>query len=244
MFKILIPCSGDKSSNLPTLLKSIDNQDVDTQVECYFLEDQISKNFRKELEDVCSKSRNKFLVENFYGRRLYGLYNICRFLDDLGSSKENQETIIGIIDSDDFLWGNDCFQNIKNEYDKAYDAVWTGNELKGSCVNFSSTLDESIDVYKHSWVCSHFKTFKLKHYLSVNKKNFLDDTGQWFESCYDQALMLPILHNIIKSKGKVKYIDKIHYIYSGTLTPDPTSDYRKSQLKNEDFIRSRGYVYS
>lgn len=242
MFKILIPCSGDKHSNLDNLCKSIDNQIGDFNVECFFLEDQISENFRSKLEKLCGNSSNKFLVENFYGRRLYGLFNICRFLDDLGKSDEESESIIGIIDCDDFLWGNDCFKNIKNEYDNDFDIVWTANELEGIGVNFSAPLNEALDVYKHAWVSSHFKTFKLKHYLSVNQKNFLDENGEWFTACYDQALMLPIIHNAINSGGKTKYIDKVHYIYHGDLNPDEGSNYRQAQLNNESFIRSRGYI--
>ena len=242
MFKILIPCSGDKTSNLSTLIKSIDSQIVDADIECFFLEDEISKPFRLKLEEACRDSNNKFLVENNYGKRLYGLYNICRFLDDLGRSDGENESIIAIIDCDDFLWGNDCFKNIKDEYDNNFDIVWTANELEGIGVNFSAPLNEALDVYKHSWVSSHLKTFKLKHYLSVNQKNFLDENGEWFTACYDQALMLPILNNVIKSGGKTKYIDKVHYIYHGNLNPDESSKYRKAQLNNESYIRSRGYI--
>lgn len=242
MFKILIPCSGDKYSNLKNLTKSIDNQFRDFDVECFFLEDEISKKFRLELEKSCKNSSDKFLVENNYGRRLYGLFNICRFLDDLGKSDEERESIIGIVDCDDFLWGNDCLKNIKEQYDNNFDVVWTANELKGFGVNFSAPLNENLDVYKHPWVSSHFKTFKLKHYLSVNQKNFLDKNGEWFTACYDQALMLPILHNVVSSGGKTKYIDKVHYIYNGDLNPDESSKYRKAQLDNESYIRSRGYI--
>jgi len=242
MFKILIPCSGGKTSNLDALIKSIDSQIVDAGIECFFLEDQITENFRSKLEKLCGNSSNKFLVENLYGRKLYGLFNVCRLLDDFGRADEENESIIGIIDCDDFLWGNDCFKNIKHEYDNNSDIVWTANELEGIGVNFSSPLNEAIDVYKHPWVSSHFKTFKLKHYLSVNQKNFLDKNGEWFTACYDQALMLPILHNVIKSGGKTKYIDKVHYIYHGDLSPDESSKYRKAQIDNESYIRSRGYI--
>lgn len=244
MINILIPCSGNKFSNLSTLINSIDNQSVNTDVSCFFLEDQISNEFRSELESISKNSKNKFLVENFHGKRLYGLFNVCRFLNDLSRSEKNHDSIIAIIDCDDFLWGNDCLENVLKEHEKGADVVWTGNELKGLGVNFSAPLNENVNVYKHPWVCSHLKTFKLKRYISVDPKNFLDQSGDWFKSCYDQALMLPILNNTIESGGKTKYIDKVHYIYNGSLTPDPNSEYRKSQLENESFIRSRGYIKS
>ena len=242
MFKLIIPCYGDQSDNLDDLVKSIDSQKTNFEVECFFLEDEISDNFKSRLKNLCGAHNNKFLVENLYGKKLYALFNIVRFLDKFKPDDNNTDPIIGIIDSDDMLWGNDCFQNVKNEYDLGHDSVWTANELKGIGVNFSGPLSQGCDVYSHPWVSSHFKTFKLSDFNSVCHKNFKDKDGEWFTSCYDQALMLPILHNIFKKGGSTKYIDKVHYIYSGTLTPDPDSDYRKSQLYNESFIRSRGYI--
>tara|TARA_B100000085_G_scaffold285035_1_gene319713 strand:- start:878 stop:1606 length:729 start_codon:yes stop_codon:yes gene_type:complete len=240
MFKILIPCYGDKSKNLEDLLTSIDSQVIDSNVECFFLEDEISESFKSKIKSICSA--DKFLVENNYGKRLYGLFNICRFLDSFDFSQEENDPIIGIIDCDDQLWGNDCFSNIKDQYELGFDCVWTANELKGLGVNFSAPLTENADVYSHPWVSSHFKTFKLSDYKNVPKSNFKGEDGNYFRACYDQALMLPILHNIVKRGGKTKFIDKVHYIYNGNLNPDESSEYRKDQLYNEHYIRSRGYL--
>jgi len=239
MFKIVIPCYGDKSNNLKDLSASLDDQSLGSDVECYFLEDEVSGNFRKNLEKLCSSSSNKFLVENFYQKRLYGLFNVCRFLDDLD---EKEDCIIGIIDSDDHLWGNDCLSNVKKEYDSGFECVWTANELKGLGINFSGPLNENSDVYSHPWVSSHFKTFKLSDYKKIPKSNFKSDKGEYFRACYDQALMLPILYNVLKRNGRTKYIDKVHYIYNGSINIDENSEYRKDQLHNESFIRSRGYL--
>lgn len=241
MFKILIPCHGDKTQNLDSLVKSIDFQNYDCKVECYFLEDQIAPNFRESLINLCSNSSDKFLIKNESKERLYGIYNIYRFLTPLDSEKE-KDTIFGIIDCDDQLWGKDCFTNIKSEYDSGHSCVWTANELKGIGINFSGPLVQNCDVYSHPWVSSHFKTFKLSDFKSVPFQNFQDENKDWFEACYDQVLMLPILHNIFKRGGSAKYIDKVHYIYNGIINPDPGTRYRKSQLETENFIRSRGYV--
>ena len=237
MFKIIIPCHGDKSENLETLISSIDNQSISDEVEYFFLEDKIETKFKEKILKYCSESNRRFFIENETKHRLYGIHNIYKFL-----SKLSAESIIGIMDCDDHLWGNDCIENIKSEYDNGSDCVWTANELKGVGVNFSGPLVQNCDVYEHPWVSSHFKTFKLSDFKSIPINNFKDSDGEWFESCYDQALMLPLLHNVFKRGGKTKYIDKVHYIYNGTLNPDPESRYRKSQLENEYFIRSRGYV--
>jgi len=237
MFKIVIPCHGNKSNNLESLISSIESQKHSTKLEYYFLEDQIDKDYKNKIIEFCSGSEKSFFIENTYGARLYGIYNIYRFL-----SRLNSDCFIGVIDCDDHLWGNDCISNIKLEYDKGFDCVWTANELKGIGVNFSGPLAHDCDVYSHPWVSSHFKTFKLSDFKKVPESNFKDKDGKWFDSCYDQALMLPILHNVFKRGGTTKYINKIHYIYNGTLNPDEESKYRISQLENEHFIRSRGYL--
>ena len=241
MFKLIIPCYGDQSDNLDNLVKSIDSQKTDFEVECFFLEDQISEDFRLKLQKLCGVPNNKFLVDNYSGKRLFALNNICRFLDSFDWSNEEDDCIIGLIDGDDYLWGNDCLQNVKNEYDKGHSVVWTGNEWDKFGLNHSGPYeDKNKDPYTHPWVSSHFRTFKLSDYFSIPKSNFKNKDGEWFEACYDQALMLPILHNILKSGGSTKYIDKTHYIYRGNVKEE--SIFREKQLEYESFIRTRGYL--
>jgi hypothetical protein len=239
MLKIIIPCHGDNSDNFDKLISSIDMQDLNPEnYEVFFCEDIVEDNFRKKLEKL---KGSKFLVENYRNKRLFGLFNVCRVLDDLiRTEEEPSNTVVGIIDSDDYLWGKNCFSNILSEYKKGFDCVWTANEWEGLGLNHSGPLQQNCDVYKHPWVTSHFKTFKLSDYKTVPKKNFKNRQGEWFEACYDQALMLPILHNVIKRGGKTKFLNKVHYIYRGNLKEE--SEYRQKQLEYESFIRTRGYL--
>ena len=245
MFKLIIPCYGDQSDNLTNLVKSIDSQKTEFDLECFFLEEEISENFRERLETLCSgskgKSKNKFLVNNNEYKRRYALKNICHFMNTMDWGNPEKDQIVGIIDGDDFLWGNDCLQNVKNEYDKGFNIVWTANEWDKFGLNHSGPYEDSNkDPYSHTWVSSHFRTFKICDYFSVPESNFKNKEGEWFEACYDQALMLPILHNILKSGGKTKYINKVHYIYRGNIQED--SEFRKKQLEYESYIRTRGYL--
>lgn len=234
MFKILIPIHGKEPESFDELISSISNQKTESEIQVYFLDDLADSNFLAKIKNL---GDNFNLVSNFQSEKSYALKNICNFLDKL-----KEDSLIGIIDCDDFLWGKDCIKNITSLYELGHDCVWTANRMIGTGINFSAPLNHSSNVYSHPWVSSHFKTFKLSQYKSINKKNFLDSNGDWFKSCYDQALMLPILHNILKSKGSAKYLDKIHYIYNGSLDIDHKSEYRISQLENEKFIRTRGFV--
>ena len=233
MFKIIIPCHGEHSHNFENLIQSIDDQTVKKNVEYYFAEDIVSPNFKKLLQSL---NGNKHFIENKTKKRLYALKNVCRILD---SFKED-DCIIGIIDGDDYLWGNDCLKNIENEYHSGFGCVWTANEWEGLGLNHSGPLNDDVDVYSHPWVSSHFKTFLLSDYKQIPKKNFKNLEKKWFEACYDQALMLPIIYNVHKREGKTKYLNKVHYIYRGNIRHE--SEFRQKQLDYESFIRTRGYL--
>ena len=239
MLKIIVPCHGDKSSNLQNLISSIDSQEFNSEVECFFLQDIMSPEYKIDIEKVCASSSNKHFIKNESKKRLYAINNITRFLDTISG-----EDIIGFIDCDDFLWGKDCFSKIFSFYESGYQAVWTANEMVGTGINFSGPLNHEQDVYSHPWVSSHFKTFLLSDYKNVPTSNFKNDSGEWFTACYDQVFMLPIIHQILQRNQKCKYIDHIHYIYHGKLNVDPKSKYRIAQLETEQIIRSRGYIDS
>lgn len=234
MFKILVPTHGKEPATFKDLIQSILMQDHLMNLECIFLEDTIDPCFKKQilsLESIFKFEANKTKDKS------YALKNICTYLDSL-----KEDCIIGILDCDDLLWGKNCISNIISLYKQGYDCVWTANRMNGTGINFSAPLNQNVSPYSHPWVSSHFKTFQLSDYKSVNAKNFIDREGKWFTSCYDQALMLPILHNILKRNGTTKYLDKVHYIYNGSINIDNNSKYRISQLNNESFIRERGYV--
>jgi len=232
MLKLIIPCYGDRSKYFNKLIESIDQQEFNFDYECIFCEDVVSENYRELLKGL---SGNKTFIENKTKKRIYGLKNVCRVLDDL-----TEESIIGIIDADDYFWGKDCFQNIKNAYDEGYGCVWTKNEWLGLNLNLSGPINESISIYKQPWKSTHFKTFLLSDYKKVPKSNFLNEKGDWFECTYDQALYLPIIHNVLEEGRKTHYINKTHYIYRGNTSPDP--EYLSLQRHYEGFIRNRGYL--
>ena len=232
MLKVVIPTYGDQRENFPRLKESIDNQAVDCNVSKYFAEDIIDPEFR----NILKKEVGDDFVPNKSKKRLYALKNVCRVLD----SFDDEDCIVGIVDGDDYLWGNDCFQNIIDQYSAGFDCVWTQNDWEGFNLSHSGPINDEIDVYAHPWSSSHFKTFRLSTYRSIKKSNFKNEDGDWFEACYDQALMLPIIHKVHLDGGKTKFIDKIHYIYRGDIKQE--SEFRKKQLEYESFIRTRGYL--
>ena len=230
---IVIPVFGDQSDNFDSLINSIEIQDCKESYHFHIAEDVIPDEMRLKYQSL-DPSLYSFYPNNT-GKQLFALQNICRVLDSL-----SKESIIGIIDGDDHLIGDDCFEKIHKYHNEGFPVVWTANEWDLNGMNHSGPLDDGQNVYDHPWVSSHFRTFRLGLYQSISPVNFQNDDGQFFEKCYDQALMLPIIHMAHILGYKTKYIPQVHYAYKGRI--DHESEGRELQLSYEKFIRKRGYV--
>ena len=230
---IVIPVFGDQEENFDTLINSIEEQSHEGSIRIHIAEDIIPEKMSNKYQSLDSSKYSFY--SNDRGSQLYALKNICRVLDSL-----DEDSIIGIIDGDDCLVGSDCFSKIHKFHSEGFPVVWTANAWDLNGMNHSGPMDDSQDVYHHPWVSSHFRTFRLGLYNSISKTNFLNEKGEFFEKCYDQALMLPIIHMAHLLGYKTKYIPEVHYLYKGRIQPE--SEGRELQLRYENFIRERGYV--
>ena len=185
-------------------------------------------------EDLVAKYKNIALVKSAE-RRLYALENILRAMPFV-----LHDSIVGIIDGDDELIRNDTLSLIQQEYENGYGCVWTAHSWDINGVNQSGPLDNSISPYRQKWCASHFRTFLKSDLNKINWDNFKDAEGKFFKRTYDQALMLPIIHLVLISGRKTKYIDKNCYLYRGRT--EWGTDGNEYQINIENFIRNRGYV--
>ena len=177
----------------------------------------------------------KFWPNN--GDRLYAVGNTARVIDSL----YEDNTIIGIIDSDDQLCERRTLEWINSIYKQGMGAVWTSNIWEPYGINLCSNhLDDSVNVYEHPWVSSHFRTFPLSTYQEINPKNFKDDNGEWMKRCEDQTFMLPIIHQSHKKDLRTFYLEKPCYLYRGYQ--EIGGEEHQYQLSLEKFIRNRGFV--
>jgi len=187
-------------------------------------ENQIKKDYGDSIYLIGSKKN-----------RIYALENILRCMPII-----QEDSIIGIVDGDDELIRSDTFCMINDQYNNGYGCVWTAHNWDINSVNQSCQLDDNISPYEQKWCSSHFRTFLKNDFLKINKENFKDENGEIFKRTYDQALMLPILHVVLKSGRKTKYIDKNCYLYRGRTQWNTEGN--KYQIQIEKFIRARGYV--
>ena len=76
---------------------------------------------------------------------------------------------------------------------------------------YSLEVVESNSFRKDEWRASHLKTYKVFLWNLIKKKDFLNEDGEFYENCYDQAIMLPMLE---MSGHKIKFVPEIMCIYN------------------------------
>ena len=179
---------------------------------------------------ICIKnSEKKHALKNIYDT----IYNI---------PEENlKNSIIAIVDGDDYLCNENTVEYILKEYNKNADmeALWTAHSWDINGLNISSDLPKNINPYHYPWVSSHLKTFTPEVFKKVNKENFKDTNGEWFKRGYDQALYLPILY---LAKGR-KYLNETCYLYrmnSNSLKNRDAAE--REQLNSVKLVRARGLI--
>ena len=170
--------------------------------------------------------------------RLYSVQNTCRVLDSL-----EEDSIIGLIDADDQLCESKCLEWVSSLYSQMgyVGALWTSNIWEPYGINLcSGPLDDNINVYRHPWVSSHFRTFLLSSYKDINKENFKDENGEWMKRCEDQTFMLPIINKLHLEGKRTHHLNKPCYLYRGYQ--EIGGEAHQYQQQMEQFIRQRGYI--
>jgi hypothetical protein len=192
------------------------------------------KTFREYAESLVSvDERISYSYEAF--DRIYALKNI-----DNGM-RHTKEGLVGIIDGDDYLSRDDVLSHVLSAYDDGAKIIWTDHHAYNSKLNCSGPYEDGRNPYRHPWVTSHFRCFDAKLYHSVPKANFKDQNGEWFTRCYDQALMLPMIHLAQQeSIESLEYIPLDCYTYNDNF--EVGGEGHQYQMQLENFIRLRGFV--
>lgn len=168
-------------------------------------------------------SFNKGKMENMY-------YHINQSKDD---------TIIVILDGDDWLAGPDVLSTLNKAYT---DDVWITNgsytiDPIGQIVR--PIITESYwedNIRKKSWQFSHLGTFKKELFTKIKKKHLMNKRGEFWATTSDQAIMWPMVEMAGPEHHLV--ISDVLYIYNrhNPLSDDRVN--RKDQLDTESVIRS------
>lgn len=184
---------------------------------------QNNKNWKAILADDCSTDNSSQQVithDNIKYRRNYkrttALENIHL---SILSANPDDEDVICLLDGDDFLFRRNSLDIVNELYNDdtllTYGQYIWPNGMIGHCKPYTS---DSFKLLRNGgYWASHIRTFKFKLYKEIMQQDpnlncYKDENGEFFKTCYDVAIMTPLME--IAGFEKVKY------------NPDPVYYYR------------------
>ncbi len=185
--------------------------------------------------EICTNYKNFRISKN--PRRLGSLNNIDELLGlDIN---EPSKTIDILVDGDDYLYSGDVLNILYEKYVDTDCLITYGSHLSSKGVQGKKypKLIRKFNLYrKYFWYASHLKTFRHDLWLSVNKKDLLNQNGQYFSVASDLALMFPMLE---MAGNRQEFVKDILYVYNDK---NPISDHkirRKDQILAAKEIRQK-----
>ena len=231
---VIVPCYN-AHKNLEKLFMSIKKQNYENY-KVYFIDDLSIDDTWGTIKSISKQSTHFVPIKNI--EKKWALRNIVDTCDFLINEHKKTNQIITIIDGDDFLINDECFNLLNKAFNEKNEFIYTAHKWDIDGRNISQELPKNINPYHYQWVTSHLRSFSLNLFKKINKENFKDVNGEYFKRGYDQALSLPLLY---KAK-KVKYISEICYQYNINSVSMPDRNDGGAQLNTVKFIRARGFI--
>lgn len=172
-------------------------------------------------------------------------YGEVRNTLDAVESVEDRE-IVCRLDAGDWLTDNDSLYILDMAYNQFDPAVaWSMHRWAYTSQNISGPYDHTVkNVYKHPWVSSHLKTFRRSAMRGIDRRNYLDQDGNFIMIACDQAVFLPMMQKALDEGRNLAFIPVVMYHYDIDLSnPSLFSSQRSlDQKASGEWIRERGYV--
>ncbi len=198
--------------------------------------DDCSTDYSYEIaSEICSNYENFSVRKN--PRRLGALNNICELLSL--KIKEPSKTIDILVDGDDYLYSGDVINVLYEKYLNTNCLITYGSHLSSKGIQGKKypKLVREFKLYrKYFWYASHLKTFRHDLWLSIDKKDLVDQNGNFFSVAWDLALMFPMLE---MAGNRQEFVNDILYVYNDQ---NPISDHkirRKEQILAAKEIRRK-----
>jgi len=138
------------------------------------------------------------------------------------------EDIIVFMDADDWLINNKSLQVVVDTYNQhpetlvthgSFDTLPTREPKLYFITNSKYTREEFSNLRSSIWKGSALRTMKYRVFKNIKDSDLRDDSGVYFTSGCDLAVMYPALE--MAGYDRVKFIKDIIYVYnlSGVRTP-------------------------
>lgn len=238
-FKLVVPAYNCESW-IEKCLSSIKSQ-VHENYQCVIYNDSSTDKTGLIIDDFIKKHGDErfSVIHNESNRK--ALKNITEGFDFL-KSKDDKESVLAVIDGDDYLFCEFSLKLVDQVYSKTSSALtygsfvmWPTGELSFDR-SFPKEVIENNSYRNYKFISSHLRTFKSYLWNSINDEDLRDIDGDYFKVGWDVAFMIPMLE---MSGGKFTYIPNILYVYNRW---NPISDdviNSQNQMRVDRLIRTK-----
>tara|TARA_B100001094_G_scaffold333176_1_gene409272 strand:- start:3158 stop:4792 length:1635 start_codon:yes stop_codon:yes gene_type:complete len=209
-------------------IESIKNQHVKSW-RCFIGDDKSGDKTGSKVKEAIEEDKRFVFRKNT--QKKYALKNINDLIEE---ANPDDEEIIIILDGDDWLTNEHVLDTLNKYYDDGSLVTYgsfieypTGR-IGQESTKYSADVIEKNTFRSDLWRASHLKTLKYKVWKKIEKKDFLNSRGEYFQSSYDQAIMLPALEMCGKKSAYVKEVLCVYNI------GNPNAVNKVSQTRQHD----------
>ena len=210
-FHFVVPCYNVQSW-LYRCLASIKKQTYDNYT--VTVVNDVSTDNTANVFDKHFKGDERYKIINNKEKN-YALKNIDIAIQSINS---NPDDIIIVLDGDDWLSSEDVLNLLNKIYVEekvfltygSYQYYPMGTKGVEPSEYPKSVIDNN-DYRNDEWRASHLRTFKALLWDKIDKKDLMDDDGEYYKMTYDQAMMLPMLEMV---GPLARYVPEVLHVYN------------------------------
>jgi glycosyltransferase involved in cell wall biosynthesis len=233
-FKIVIPTYNTENW-IQRCVISILNQTF-KDFECVIINDSSTDSTRQKIEELKQYLDNRFkIVHN--SKNVKALQNIVDGFNLL-NCKDDPESILMVIDGDDFLYSEWSLDIVRQAYEQTNCLLSYGNWIGWPDGSSSNCRPIHPDIHKNRnyrglpFAFSHLRTWKSKLWYNINDKDLRDEKGNYYESGWDVSFMLPMIE---MAGERTLFIPNVLYCYNriNPISDDKIKQSQQIQFDNE-----------
>lgn len=227
------------ADNLPALCNSLQSQ-TDHDAWRHVIIDDMSSD-GPEIQIANINAARTHVTPHMIWRNSEKKYALRNIVETARVYQNEPNTIIATVDGDDQLCNNNTVALLRKAYESGADVVWTAHRWDTNGMNISREMPTNVNPYVWPWCSSHLRTFRASLLKGISDRNFQDHNGTWFKRGYDQALMLPLLH---QTRRRL-YLPDVCYLYRIDSKSIPAAERNyceKAQLSTVNLVRARGFL--
>lgn len=231
-FKIVVPTYNTENW-IQRCVVSIINQTF-KDFECVIINDASTDKTKDKIEDLRPYLDERFkIVHN--ETNVKALQNIVDGFN-LINSKEDPESVLMVIDGDDFLYSEWSLSIVKQAYEQSGCLLSYGNWVgwpdgsSSNCRLIHPEVHRNRNYRELPFAFSHLRTWKSKLWYNIKDKDLRNNKGKYYESGWDVAFMLPMIE---MAGEKTLFIPNVLYCYN-RINPISDDKIRQQQQISVD----------